>query len=73
MWRGTWKHSQYFFLQPLFLQLQPLRCSAVGLILASNAVGLRATIASRVFVTKSLRRYDVSLERGTSLQRKATS
>jgi len=26
----AWKHSQYFFRQPLFLQLQPLLCRGAG-------------------------------------------
>ena len=26
----AWKHSQYFFRQPLFLQLQPLLCLGAG-------------------------------------------
>ena len=30
----AWKHSQYFFRQPLFLQLQPLLCRGAGPVVA---------------------------------------
>lgn len=58
----TWKHSQYFFLQPDFLQWQPRRCAAgaaspppTGTIFALKASGLRSSIDRRVAATVSLR------------------
>lgn len=49
----AWKHSQYFFRQPLFLQLHPLLCRAgaatssiVPATLGLNALGLRSNTAS---------------------------
>lgn len=48
----AWKHSQYFFRQPDFLQLQPLQCATgsswrwTGWILGIKACGLRYTVAS---------------------------
>ena len=58
----TWKHSQYFFWQNDFLQLQPRRCAdgmtaasaEVGKILGWNAVGLRSCIERFVASTTSL-------------------
>lgn len=58
----TWKHSQYFFSQPNFLQWQPRRCAAgaaspplTGTIFALKASGLRSSIDRRVAATVSLR------------------
>ncbi len=33
----AWKHSQYFFRQPLFLQLQPLLWRAAGPVASAAA------------------------------------
>ncbi len=55
----TWKHSQYFFLQFDFLQLQPERCADTavaprGAILGSNALGFRASMVFRASSTPTL-------------------
>lgn len=51
----TWKHSQYFFMQWLFLQLQPRRCWPPTVASASICKG-EAAQAQQASISSSIRR-----------------